>query len=1120
MEGTDRDCPETGGMSSGIPSGIPSGLNRIKTRRHPSFDRLSSCGEDSPSDSRAEGLVPGHGAPRPPSKQKAVGTGQGETFAGKNRLRKGKKIARWITSHLSKDYNRSLSDAPTNIEIENSDVKSKSLDKNSYTGCKHEMEQKPEEQSSSIEGTHTTKASKGLKSFSHELGPKGGIQPVHPRAHSYNNLKELLRSMNSRFDTAKEVANTELVAFAGDVLDFLEKEEDPSSKSSTIAEGLLILARQCTEMSPSYFRGKCEGIVQELAQKRLQCESRNLKQLFTRMLFILTRCTRLIQFQKDNGPMDENSFHKFNQCLESIPAVEMNLSLKSTKTYDKKNILKDDKNLVNEERIFFSPLETAQLSSELHTVENNMVTRKDSSGSCLFEYDAHLLSQLQSAKVISDAALQCHQLHHSWPSLLTKYSLSSLQEPEQHFEDVDSVICRICEELVPANHLESHSYICAYADKCDLKSTNLDERLTRIAEILEHIVDSYAPSFYTSYSSPEIQRMTTSNSAVGSESHSPKVNEWHSKGTEGMFEDLHEMDAAFIEDSHFTINSNMKAYLSTKLVHSVAPSSTGSFTSVSSTNTPKAGHFDLFWLEHNNPSEPEDVDQMTDLVDIAHCVANTDLTKEGSSEYLLACMHDLQDILLHSKVKALVIDTFGGRIESLIREKYLQTCKLIDENTRKKKDGKDLMVDFTSQSSMSTPLHPVHKERTTIDDFDIIKPISRGAFGKVFLARKRTTGDLFAIKVLKKMDMIRKNDIERILAEHNILITVRNPFVVRFFYSFTCRENLYLVMEYLNGGDLYSLLQKVGRLEEDVARIYIAELVLALEYLHSLGIVHRDLKPDNILIAHDGHIKLTDFGLSNFGLINSTVDLSSSGPESLDISCEHADQSDRRSDKSAVGTPDYLAPEILLGTEHGSAADWWSVGIILFELITGIPPFTARVPEIIFDNILNQEIPWPEVHTDISYEAQDLIKRLLLQNPDHRLGVNGASEVKVHPFFEGINWDTLALQKAAFVPNPETEDDTSYFLSRYSQSFVGVTENRVSSNTDSDTDCGSDTDIESNTDECAALAPFEGSSSLNLSLINFSFKNLSQLASINYDVLLQSGKVSSKCPSPQREPHR
>ncbi|XP_062100037.1 probable serine/threonine protein kinase IREH1 [Humulus lupulus] len=234
------------------------------------------------------------------------------------------------------------------------------------------------------------------------------------------------------------------------------------------------------------------------------------------------------------------------------------------------------------------------------------------------------------------------------------------------------------------------------------------------------------------------------------------------------------------------------------------------------------------------------------------------------------------------------------------------------------------------------------------------------------------TGEL----VLKKADMIWKNAVESILAGRDILISVRNPFVVRFFYSFTFRENLYLVMEYLNGGDLYSLLRNLGCLEEDVAR----EVVLAVEYLHSLRVVHRDLKPDNFLIAHDGHIKLTDFGLSKVGLINSTDDLSGPAVSTTSLMVEDEPelsvsehQQERRKKRSAVGTPDYLAPEILLGTGHGTTADWCSVGVIFFELIVGIPPFNAEHPQTIFDNILNRKIPWPRVPNEMSPEAADLI---------------------------------------------------------------------------------------------------------------------------------------------------
>jgi len=434
------------------------------------------------------------------------------------------------------------------------------------------------------------------------------------------------------------------------------------------------------------------------------------------------------------------------------------------------------------------------------------------------------------------------------------------------------------------------------------------------------------------------------------------------------------------------------------------------------------------------------------------------------------------------------------------------------------------MEDDVVRSLRASPVHPASKDRTSIDDFEILKPISRGAFGRVFLAKKRTTGDLFAIKVLRKADMIRKNAVESILAERNILISVRNPFVVRFFYSFTCRENLYLVMEYLNGGDLYSLLRNLGCLDEEMARVYIAEVVLALEYLHTLHVVHRDLKPDNLLIAHDGHIKLTDFGLSKVGLINSTDDLS--GPavsgtmllgEDEDSLCatEQSDQRERRQKRSAVGTPDYLAPEILLGTGHAETADWWSVGIILFELLTGIPPFNAEHPQTIFDNILNRKIPWPDVPEEMSYEAMDLIDKLLTEDPNQRLGAKGAAEVKRHPFFKDINWDTLQRQKAAFVPTSDGALDTSYFTSRYmwnSSEGNAYSANNFEDISDCDSSSGSSSSFINGPDEVIdeGMAKFDNTPSVNYSFSNFSFKNLSQLASINYDLLTISGKDSPK----------
>lgn len=355
-----------------------------------------------------------------------------------------------------------------------------------------------------------------------------------------------------------------------------------------------------------------------------------------------------------------------------------------------------------------------------------------------------------------------------------------------------------------------------------------------------------------------------------------------------------------------------------------------------------------------------------------------------------------------------------------------------------------------------------------IDDFEILKPISRGAFGRVYLARKRATGDLFAVKVMRKADLIRKNMVQSARNERNILAMADNPFVVRFFYSFTSRDNLYIVMEYAPGGDLASLLRALGALEEDTARQYAAEVALALEYCHAQGIIHRDVKPDNVLISVDGHVKLTDFGLSCFGVIDRTdphpraMDIGSgslpSSPNGKlfgrqaaaapahDLLQSPASKADLREaahaaamasprlkagideGQRAVGTPDYLAPELLLGTGHGIGADWWSLGVVLFETVVGSPPFSAATPEDIFQNILERSIAWPPPGT-LSPELVDLLDRLLEPDPEARLGHRGAAEVKMHPWFAGVDWAGLARQKAAFVPAPSDDTDTSYFLS-------------------------------------------------------------------------------------------
>ncbi|KAI3688902.1 hypothetical protein L2E82_46829 [Cichorium intybus] len=1047
MAGPTRNDGESSTSSEAV--GIPTGLNRIKTRiTSTSNDNRHLSSNNYHSKSLTSRFKQNH--------QRSFSKGFVKLHSSREGLRKGKKIARWLTSHLSKDSDKAIRDKPLEAEKRNHEVKA--FDKEALSSKQQKVVRATF--GKQTQAGNTDKMPEVMKSFSHELGPKGGIKPLYTRAHSFSDLKELLRSLRSNFNAAKELVNTELACFKGEVIEVSQKSDTLTLEDQRSIEDLLILAKECIEMSCHDFRTNCEAIVQDLTKKRHDCQTGPLKWLFTRMLFILTRCTRLLHFEKHSEHIDEVSLLKLKECLEKIPSYEMSWLL------------------------------------NLGIVDSHS---GDGSNNKLFDTEQKLHAQKEESIIPVDISDPTERIR--WP----QFEDSQINESETNSGNL--VICRICEEYVPASHLESHSYICAYAEKCDIQGIDVNESLLALADILDQIIMSCTPSAHVADDSPKNSQMQILDGT------SPKISEWRNKGVEGMFEDLHEMDTACIEDSTPSSFVNLKGFPGVKSLNGPS-SSTGSMTSASS--TPRAANFDFFWLELNHPSELEDVQQMTDLRDIAHSAAETDLMEESSHEVLLTCMQDLQDVLQNSKLKALVIDTFGHRIEKLIREKYIIACDLENGNRR----TSDVVDTASPSSSVSTPSHPLHKERTTIEDFEIIKPISRGAYGKVFLARKKTTGDLFAIKMLKKMDMLRKNDIERIVAERNILITVRNPFVVRFFYSFTSRDNLYLVMEYLNGGDLFSLIRNVGCLEEDVARVYIAELVLALEYLHSLGIVHRDLKPDNILIAHDGHIKLTDFGLSKIGLINSTDDLTR--PDSKEVNVSNGQSIDQewsvdRRERSAVGTPDYLAPEILLGTEHGYAADWWSVGVILFELLTGTPPFNSDHPERIFNNILNAKIPWPSVPNEMSYEAQDIINRFLIHDPNQRLGAHGSSEVKEHPFFNGVNWDTLAMQKVAFIPQPDGIDDTSYFVSRHSPTSTATLEDQDCSDAASDT-----TEFHSDTrekmDVCGDLTDFETPPSDDLSWINFSFKNLSQLASINHEVLRQNSKDVSRCSSPNNAP--
>ncbi|CAJ1060829.1 microtubule-associated serine/threonine-protein kinase 3 isoform X2 [Xyrichtys novacula] len=329
-------------------------------------------------------------------------------------------------------------------------------------------------------------------------------------------------------------------------------------------------------------------------------------------------------------------------------------------------------------------------------------------------------------------------------------------------------------------------------------------------------------------------------------------------------------------------------------------------------------------------------------------------------------------------------------------------------------------VDASAENKGPQMLTPTRRKPFE-SDFETIKLISNGAYGAVYLVRHKDTRQRFAMKKINRQNLVLRNQIQQAFVERDILTFAENPFVVSMFCSFETRRHLCMVMEYVEGGDCANLLKNMGPLPVEMTRLYFAETVLALEYLHNYGIVHRDLKPDNLLITSMGHIKLTDFGLSKIGLMNMTTNLYEG----------HMEKDTREFiDKQVCGTPEYIAPEVILRQGYGKPVDWWAMGVILYEFLVGCVPFFGDTPEELFGQVVSDDIIWPEGDDALPADAQDLITRLLRQSPLDRLGTGGASEVKQHPFFLGLDWNGLLRQKAEFIPQLEAEDDTSYFDTR------------------------------------------------------------------------------------------
>ena len=297
----------------------------------------------------------------------------------------------------------------------------------------------------------------------------------------------------------------------------------------------------------------------------------------------------------------------------------------------------------------------------------------------------------------------------------------------------------------------------------------------------------------------------------------------------------------------------------------------------------------------------------------------------------------------------------------------------------------------------------------SLGDFDMLDTLGTGTFGKVILSRLRpsparphqTAPHYFAMKVLEKVTVVRLRQVEHLNSERSTLAQVAHPFIVNLFCTFQDEQNLYLLLEYVQGGELFSHLRRAGRFSPDVARFYAANLILALEYLHNQDIIYRDLKPENLLIDSLGYIKITDFGFAKH-VTDRTYTL--------------------------CGTPEYLAPEIITANGHGKGADFWAYGVLLFELLAGYPPFFADNPLEIYEKILQGKFAFP---AHIDYVAKDLIKRLLTGDLTKRLGnlKGGAMDIKTHRWFEGVDWEAVETKqiRAPIIPVTNNPADTSNF---------------------------------------------------------------------------------------------
>lgn len=344
----------------------------------------------------------------------------------------------------------------------------------------------------------------------------------------------------------------------------------------------------------------------------------------------------------------------------------------------------------------------------------------------------------------------------------------------------------------------------------------------------------------------------------------------------------------------------------------------------------------------------------------------------------------------------------------------------------------------------------LRKRRTRLrqGDFQILTQVGQGGYGQVFLAQKKDTKEVCALKVMSKTLLFKLDEVRHVLTERDILTTAKSEWLVRLLYAFQDDKSIYLAMEYVPGGDFRTLLNNTGVLHNRHARFYIAEMFTCVDSLHQLGYIHRDLKPENFLIDSTGHVKLTDFGLAAGMLAPAKIEsmrikLASVGDvvAPLGRPVEERSAAERRENyrslrerdvhyaKSIVGSPDYMAPEVLKGDEYDFTVDYWSLGCMLFEALAGYPPFAGATVDETWQNLKQwKKVLRKPVYEDPSYflskRTWDLITRLVASKTSR---FRGSSEIHAHPYFAEVHWDRLRENTAPFVPELDSETDAGYF---------------------------------------------------------------------------------------------